>query len=61
MVARRLLPSPVHDPEHDPHRGRFADFDAGGDAAQRIGSPIRPPMRLTRDGRIKPRDFGRRP
>ena len=39
---------------------KFADFDPGGDAAMQIESPIRPPMRLTRDGRIKPRDFGRR-
>lgn len=61
MVAKRPLPPPVHDPEHDPHAARFADFDVGGDAALRVGSPYRPPMRLTRDGRIKPRDFGRRP
>ena len=60
MVAKRPLPPPVHDPQREPHFDRFADFDAGGDAAQRIESPIRPPMRLTRDGRIKPRDFGRR-
>jgi hypothetical protein len=60
MVAHRPLPPPVHDPQHDPHRQRFADFDPGGDAAMQIESPIRPPMRLTRDGRIKPRDFGRR-
>ena len=62
LVAHRPLPPVVHDPQHDePHAGKFADFDAGGDAAMRIESPYRPPMRLTRDGRIKPRDFGRRP
>ncbi len=60
MVAKRPLPPPVHDLQHEPHFDRFAYFDAGGNAAQRIESPIRPPMRLTRDGRIKPRDFGRR-
>lgn len=60
LVAHKPMPPVVHDPEHDPHRERYADVDVGGDAALRIESPIRPPMRLTRDGRSKPRDFGRR-
>ena len=60
LVAHRPVPPVVHDPQHAPHLQRFADFDVGGDAAQRIESPIRPPMRLTRDGRSKARDFGRR-
>lgn len=60
LVAHRSLPPIVHDLEHDPHLQRYADLDLGGDAALRIESPIRPPMRLTRDGRSKPRDFGRR-
>lgn len=60
LLAKRPLPPPVHDPQHVPHAPKFADFDPGGDAAMQIESPIRPPMRLTRDGRIKPRDFGRR-
>ena len=60
LVAHRPQPPIVHDPEHAPHFERYADFDAGGDAALQIESPIRPPMRLTRDGRSKPRDFGRR-
>lgn len=60
MVAHRPLPPVIHDPEHDPHAKKFADFDPGTDAALQIKSPIRPPMRLTRDGRSKPRDFGRR-
>ena len=58
--AQRPLPRVVHDPEHEPHATKFADFDAGTDAAMRVTSPIRPPMRLTRDGRTKSRDFGRR-
>jgi hypothetical protein len=60
LVAHRPMPPVVHDAEHAPHAPKFADFDPGGDAAERVTSPIRPPMRLTRDGRIKPRDFGRR-
>lgn len=60
LVAKRPLPPPVHDPQHVPHPQRFADFDPGTDAAMEITSPIRPPRSLTRDGRIKPRDFGRR-
>lgn len=61
LLAKRPLPAPVHDPEHDPHARKFADFDPGTDAAMRVTSPVRPPMRLTRDGRTKPRDFGRGP
>lgn len=60
LVAKRPLPPVVHDPQHDPHAQKFADVDPGTDAAMVVTSPIRPPMRLTRDGRSKPRDFGRR-
>ena len=59
--AHRRLPSPIHDPQHEPHARKVADFDPGTDAGMEVTSPIRPPMRLTRDGRIKARDFGRRP
>ncbi len=61
LVAHRPLPPPVHDPQHDPHAPKFVDFDPGTDTAMEVTSPIRPPRRRTRDGRIKPREFGRRP
>lgn len=59
LVTHRPLPPPVHDPDRRPHHDRTVDPE--GRRSLRVESPYRPPMRLTRDGRMKARDFGRRP